>query len=145
MMLGDGQLRGALERQIRDLGLSGRVALPGRNSPDQVARHMQAADLLCVSSDNEGVPNVVLEAFACGLKVVATNVGGLPEIVTAPHLGILVPPGDPARFADGILEALSNPAEPGKITRHAENFSWPHAAAACLKLLDHPGPGGGIA
>ena len=62
---------------LRKLGLTDIVTLLGRQSSAQVADLMRAVDLLCIPSDNEGLPNVLLEAFSCGLQVVSTDVGGI--------------------------------------------------------------------
>jgi glycosyltransferase involved in cell wall biosynthesis len=109
--------------------------MPGRKSPTEVARHMQAADLLCMSSHNEGLPNVILEALACGLRVVSTNVGGINEVVNAGALGGFVNEPTPNNFAAAITDVLSHPAEQDKILAHASQFSWDKAASAYMELL----------
>src|SRR3546814_5870610 len=87
--VGDGPARSALARRRDEHGLGERVILAGARPHAELPTWMQAADLLCLPSHSEGVPNVVLEAMSCGLPVVATRVGGIPEVL--PDLaGILV-------------------------------------------------------
>jgi glycosyltransferase involved in cell wall biosynthesis len=136
MMIGDGPLRPQLEQQIERSRLSGQVTLAGRKSPAEVTRHMQAADLLCVPSDNEGVPNVLLEAFSCGLRAVATRVGGVPEMLTEDFLGRLVERRNPVEMAQAISDVLALPVQTEKITAHAGKFSWEQTAAAYAALLE---------
>lgn len=140
LYLGDGDLLPALSRRATLLGLDNRVDCLGRRSPEVVARFMQAADLLCVSSHNEGVPNVVLEALACGLPVVGTHVGGLPEILSDSELGLLVPPNDAHEFARGISTMLGRSVSADRIACCAKRFRWSHTATAYHALLD-PQPG----
>jgi glycosyltransferase involved in cell wall biosynthesis len=74
-------------------------------------RLMPAWDLAVISSYTEGLPNVALEALAAGVPVVATEVGGVPEIVRDGLNGFLVPPGNPTELARAILRALQSEAE----------------------------------
>ena len=104
---GEGPLRFEIERRISGAGLAGRVQLVGLRS--DVPELLRSIDLLALPSDREGLPNVVLEAMATGLPVVATAVGGTPEIVREGLTGRLVPPGDPETFARAIVEILSEP------------------------------------
>ncbi len=136
VMIGDGPLRPQLEQRIQSNRLTSQVTLAGRKSPAEVTRHMQAADLLCVPSDNEGVPNVLLEAFSCGLRAVATRVGGIPEILTEDLLGRLVERRKPLVMAQAISEVVSFPAQTEKITAYAGMFTWEQTAAAYAALLN---------
>jgi glycosyltransferase involved in cell wall biosynthesis len=90
---------------------------------------MQAADVFCLPSIREGCPNVILEALSCGRPVVATTVGGIPELIE-PHNGVLVPPSEPAALADALDQALGREWDSAEIRRHASRFSWETSAAA---------------
>ena len=107
-VVGDGPLRGALERRAAQLGIRERVAFLGPVRP--VAPVHAALDLLVVASHFEGCSNVILEAMAAGKPVVATSVGGNPELVAAGETGALVPDSDPAAMAEAILATIGDPA-----------------------------------
>jgi glycosyltransferase involved in cell wall biosynthesis len=83
-----------------------------------------ALDLLVLPSLTEGLPNVVLEAFAYKTPVVATAVGGVPELVKDGETGWLVPPRDPHALAQAILDALSNPEEAAAAPKMHINTCW---------------------
>ncbi|MDB6056610.1 MAG: hypothetical protein JWO95_454 [Verrucomicrobiales bacterium] len=135
VMLGTGPREAQMRQRADALGFGKQVLMPGRKSPTEVARYMQAADLLCLSSHNEGLPNVILEAFACGLRVVSTNVGGISEVVNDPAFGALVNEPVPNAFAKAVANVLSQPVHEDKIISHASKFSWDKATAAYLDLL----------
>jgi glycosyltransferase involved in cell wall biosynthesis len=109
VLFGDGPLRPALTRQIVAGGLSDAFALTGfRTDVDHFLPHL---DLVVLPSFTEGLPNTALEAFAAGVPVVATAVGGTPEVIEEGVNGYLVPPGDPRELARRILEALGDEEE----------------------------------
>jgi glycosyltransferase involved in cell wall biosynthesis len=97
---GDGPDKPALEAEIARLGLHPSVELLGTR--DDVDELLAAADLFVLSSDSEGLPMSVLEAMAAGLPVVATAVGGIPELVADRETGMLVPPRDTTALAEAI-------------------------------------------
>src|SRR5262249_44705702 len=111
------------------------VIFGGRKEAAGVARYMQAADVLCLSSENEGVPNVILEAFATGLQVLATAVGGIPEVVCDDFLGRLVPPGSVEEMVSAIDDLLARPRESDAIRKHASRFTWGKASDSYFQLL----------
>jgi teichuronic acid biosynthesis glycosyltransferase TuaC len=135
VMLGSGPLEADMRKQADALGHGANVLMPGRKSPTEVARYMQAADLLCMSSHNEGLPNVILEAFACGLRVVSTNVGGINEVMNDEKFGQLVKEPDPKIFAETIRNVLASPLHEEKILSHASQFSWDKGANVYMELL----------
>ena len=134
-MLGEGPLQAEILRRAHERGVGNRVMLPGRKAPAEVARFMQAADVLVVPSDNEGVPNVLYEAMSCGLRTVATSVGGIPEILALDILGRLVAPKNSPAMAQAIADLLAVTASPEKIISHARQFSWERTATEHLRLL----------
>jgi glycosyltransferase involved in cell wall biosynthesis len=108
ILVGNGKLRREIERQVAGLGLEQRMIFLGIR-PDSVGI-MALSDVVALSSYEEGFPNVVLEAMAAGRPVVATRVGGVPEVVEDGLTGLLVPQRDPAGMAAAILHLLRNKA-----------------------------------
>jgi glycosyltransferase involved in cell wall biosynthesis len=104
VLFGDGALRGALARQIDAAGLAGRFILAGFR--DDLDRYIPWLDVLALPSYTEGLPNVVLEACAAGVPVVATAVGGTPEVIEDGENGYLTPPGDAKALAGCLLAVL---------------------------------------
>ncbi len=133
--VGEGELRSELSSRAQALGCADRVRFAGLLPPARVVAHMQAANLLVVPSRNEGIPNVIREAFACGLPVVATHVGGIGEVITEDWLGELVPSENPPAMAAAIAARLTGQPEAERIRRHAEGFSWERTVADCLGFI----------
>jgi len=109
LVVGDGPHRAALEQRAAALGLASRVHWAG--ATDAVPDHLAAADLFVLPSLTEALPTVLIEAMAAGLPVVATTVGGIPEMVDHPGSALLVPAADPQRLADAVIRALSSPLQ----------------------------------
>jgi glycosyltransferase involved in cell wall biosynthesis len=101
---GDGRLREAVTRRITKLGLGGRFVLAGFR--DDLDRFLPHWDLTVIPSFTEGLPTIALESYAAGVPVVATAVGGNPEVVIDGVDGYLVPPGDPSALARRVLDLL---------------------------------------
>lgn len=121
--VGSGAAAEVLARRARQLGIADRVDLAGARPHEQLPTWMQAADLLSLPSHNEGVPNVVLEAMACGLPVVATRVGGIPEVLPG-QAGILVPARDRAALGHALADALQREWPRDAILEQADKFRW---------------------
>ncbi len=112
VMIGDGPLRAAAADLLKKAGLSDVIWLPGDRN--DVAEIMRGLDLFVLPSLAEGISNTILEAMASGLPVVATSVGGNPELVMHGQTGTLVPPSDPNKMALAIHDYVLNP-EKGKL------------------------------
>jgi glycosyltransferase involved in cell wall biosynthesis len=108
VILGEGELRAPLERQVKDLHLEKVVRLPGFR--DDVLSLVKSADLFAMSSVTEGLGSTVLDAMAMGLAVVGTRAGGIPEAVVHGETGLLVPAGDPKPLAAALVRLLKDPA-----------------------------------
>lgn len=102
--------------------------------PDQVAVWMAAADLVTLPSYMEGCPNVVLEALACGRPVVATTVGGIPEIMSN-ECGRLIPPRDSAALAEALNAVLDRPWDAAEISSHWGR-SWNTVAKELMEIFE---------
>jgi glycosyltransferase involved in cell wall biosynthesis len=106
LILGEGELRSALERQVHDLGLDRHVLLPGFRA-DAIGLQ-KSFDVFAMSSVTEGLGSAMLDAMACGTPVVATRAGGIPEAIVDEQHGLLVPPHDPGALAKAIVRLLSD-------------------------------------
>lgn len=107
VIFGEGFLRPELENAVADAGIRHRFLLPGFRSDVRSLFH--DIDIFVLPSYTEGLPNVILEAFACRKPVVATSVGGTPEVVQHGENGFLVPVEEMDRFAEAILRLASDP------------------------------------
>jgi L-malate glycosyltransferase len=107
ILIGDGCERSNIERKISDLGLQECFCFLGRRS--DVPELLSCCDLSVLPSWAEGLPNAVIESLAAGLPVVATRVGGIPEIIEDGESGLLVPPHNPNCLAEAILRILNDP------------------------------------
>lgn len=133
LVIGDGPLRGELESVTASLGE--RVRLIKRQPLERIPLYMAAADILVLPSHSEGTPNVVLEALASGRRVVATSVGGVPDLITSDKLGSLVPPGDPDALSAGIVSALRSSYDPNEVARLGARGGWAASASALHAVL----------
>jgi glycosyltransferase involved in cell wall biosynthesis len=109
---------------VQAAGAGDRVHMLGAVPHGELARVLSAADVFVLSTRNEGWANVLLEAMACGLPVVATDVGGNAEVVAHPGLGSIVPFGDPKALGTALDAALSTDWDRDAIRRHAEANDW---------------------
>jgi len=108
-IVGDGPLRRQVEALTREMGLQVRVRFWGLRA--DVSNLMNGADAFVMSSSREGLPNVLLEAQACGLPAVVTNVGGNSEVVIHEKTGFIVPPQNPEALAEAMLRLMDLPVE----------------------------------
>jgi glycosyltransferase involved in cell wall biosynthesis len=104
VIVGEGPERRAIEARVAGAGLADSVHLVG--AAGDVVSYLRAADLFVLASDTEGMPGAALEAMAVGLPVVATAVGGTPEVIVDGETGLLVAPGDPAALASAVIRLL---------------------------------------
>ena len=141
VIAGAGPLKGALEGLAREMDVSGRVTFVGAVPQSELPALYSAADALILASSNEGLPNVIMEAIACGTPVIATKVGGIPEIIDSRAAGIVLEERSDSAIADAVTSLFSDP--PGRIAtaKLAENFRWSETTAAQLalfrRIVDH--------
>src|SRR5262249_5261466 len=127
-VIGDGPQRAALESQIARHDLTDRVFLLGQRPQSELAEWHSAADLFCLASHREGCPNVVIEAMACGLPVVAPDVGGVGELISKPEYGITLPSPTADKFAEAITTALKANWNRAEIAEAGAARSWADVA-----------------
>jgi teichuronic acid biosynthesis glycosyltransferase TuaC len=134
VLVGEGPLRSELETKTRAASLGSRFRMAGRATSAQVAQWMAASNAFCLPSYSEGCPNVIVEALACGRPVIASDVGGIPELMDDSR-GVLLPPRDPERLAGAILATLDRPWDEAGIARSAKR-SWDDCARETMDLLN---------
>jgi len=127
-ILGEGVYRAALEELLREKKLQDRVFISGDRPNEELGLWFSAADVSCLLSSQEGWPNVVSEALACGTPVLATRAGGIPEIITTPEFGMLVE-RNVQSIAAGLEQALAKPWNRAEIARRSGSRSWNAVAA----------------
>jgi glycosyltransferase involved in cell wall biosynthesis len=135
VIIGSGPEEGRLRRLVETLDLAQQVRFAGAIPHDDLVRWYAAADCFCLATEREGWPNAVLESLACGTPVVATAVGGVPEIVRSDGVGILVGSTDEA-FARGIRAALERRWDRAEIARFGASHSWDAAAKAVVAIFE---------
>lgn len=133
-VVGGGEAAARLEAALVPLGARARMV--GELPHEEVSAWMAAADLVVLPSWSEGTPNVVIEALACGRRVVATRVGGTPDLITSALLGSLVPPRDVAALTEAIAHALDTPYDPHQVAAAASASSWDDSAAQLHVVLE---------
>ncbi len=142
-IVGDGPFRRRLEQFLEEHNLASRVRLiPGT---DDVRSRLWNASVFALGSKSEASPNVIIEAMAVGLPVVATSVGGVPELVEDGRTGLLTPPRDPRRLSDALVELLANEtlrarmgaaARERALTRHSFAVTVPKLEKLMLEVFE---------
>jgi glycosyltransferase involved in cell wall biosynthesis len=115
LLIGDGPHRNRLEEITAAIGLTDRVLFAG--SRDDIPRMLSAADLFVLPTLTEALPTVIAEAMAAGLPIVASAVGGIPEMVSHGDTALLVPPADPGALTDAVVRILTNPRQAAAMGR----------------------------
>jgi glycosyltransferase involved in cell wall biosynthesis len=134
LLVGDGAERGNLEALIERLGLGGVVTLLGFRR--DIADILESSDLAVCCSDFEGGPLSVMEYMSAELPVIATDVGGLPELI-GPETGILIPPRDPVALAEAALALIGDPVRRRRLGRAgAEMREAEYSPAAYIDRLE---------
>lgn len=133
-LLGEGFYRARLEALAHEAGMQDRLHLVGSKPNEELAVWFSAADVSCLASAREGWPNVLLESLACGTPVLATRVGGVPEVITSSELGVLVDQ-DVASIARGLEQALERQWDREALVRYAQTRTWDVVAAEVERYL----------
>ncbi len=150
VLAGDGPERAALEALAASLDLSEAVRFAGPLANDAMPALYQASDLVLNPSLADNMPISVLEALACGVPVVSTNVGGIPALLQHGVTGLLVSPGDAPAMAQAMLALLRESQQARQLVdhglAHAAQFDWRHVApqlaALYRRILATPRPSG---
>ncbi|WP_319633620.1 glycosyltransferase family 4 protein [Pelagibius marinus] len=134
-IVGTGPERGRLELLARDLTVADRVSFLGSVPHKRMPEVYSAADLLLLASEREGWPNVLLEAMACGTRVVTTRVSDVAEIVNSPIAGICLSERRADCLARAIRRLLAAPVPCAQTRAHALNFTWDATTAGQIALF----------
>ena len=135
LIVGEGPERAALVDKVHRQGVATRVHFLGNKTQDELAEYYSAADVLVLASRNEGSPNVLLEAMACGTPVVVSDIPGMDEIVQSAAVGRLFSSGDAMALVNSINSLLHERPDRQTIRRYAENFGWQATTDAQLSLF----------
>jgi len=126
-VVGDGSQRRSLENLARELGLRN-TTFQGRVDPNSITDVYDAADIYLNASEIDNQPLSLLEAFACGLPIVTTDAGGIPDIVTHEVTGIVIPRGDYVQMAERAISLLNSPTRARQMVEHGRSecvkYSW---------------------
>jgi glycosyltransferase involved in cell wall biosynthesis len=146
----DGDHGAVVRRRIAERGLAGRVVLAGPKSQAELLDEYRRADALCLpcrivdGGDRDGIPNVLVEAMACGLPSVSTAISGIPELIEHERNGLLVPPDDPRAIASALARIHTDRELAGRVARAAratvgERFDGDRLAGRLLELFTGAG------
>lgn len=129
----EGSYEPTLRALVKELGIEERVTFLGAVPPGTLAELMSAADVFCLASSREGWPNVVHEALACGCPAVASDVGGVPDMIPGESHGYVVPAGDQQELTRALEAAFRRDWDREAISRRARSRSWKQVALEVLE------------
>jgi teichuronic acid biosynthesis glycosyltransferase TuaC len=135
VLLGDGPERKMLEQRMQQAQIVDKVRFVGTVTQAEVGKWMSAASLLCLPSLNEGTPNVVVEALASGVPVVASRVGGIPDLVRDGENGMLVPPTDVHALANALDAVLNQDWNAQTVAQSVAHLTWRSIAERNCEFL----------
>ena len=137
VLVGAGPDAAHLAAAAQDFGVADRVQFAGRLPQADLAAYFSAADVSVLASAREGWPNVLLESMACGTPVVATDVGGVREIVTSSAAGTVVADRTPQALAEAISKTLAALPDRAQTRAHAEKFGWDDTTNGQIELFQN--------
>lgn len=133
LIIGSGPMQNEMDELVEQKELQDHVIFLGRKQHYEIPDYLACANILCLPSLREGCPNVVLESLSCGTPVVASRVGAVPDILSKPEYGVMVPPQQPKEIADAIIQGLSIDKQS---MPKFEWYDWNDNATKVLKQLD---------
>lgn len=136
IIAGSGPEKSHLEKLASRLGVAERVKLVGQIPNDELRWLFSAADALALCSSREGWPNVLLESIACGTPVIATNTGGVSEIISSPIVGRLMESRSPAALAKQFDDIIRHKPAQSELLKFAKYFGWQATSNAQIELFN---------
>jgi len=131
----EGNFAAEIHSAVKETGMEGAVHFVGVLKPPVLAEYMSAADVFCLASSREGWPNVVHEALSCGVPAVASDVGGVREMIPSADYGLVVPAADQASLTAALREALRIEWDRARIADWGQSRSWIVVAAETAAVL----------
>jgi len=135
-LIGSGEERKSLERLANKANITSKVHFMGNINHQNLVDWYNAADVLCLPSLREGIPNVILESLACGTPIVSTEVNGIPEVLSNGKNGFLVPPRNSNLLANALSIALSKEWDRSYLVSTVNTFSWVKNTNNYLALMN---------
>ncbi len=137
---GDGQLMESIKASLEEGGVTARVNLQGWISHDDLPKHLNQLRLLVLPSYTEGLPNIMLEAMACGTPVLATPIGAIPDVIIDGKTGFIMENNSPECIVENVIRALNSPdlvqiAEAGRLFVE-QNFTFESTVARWKEVLE---------
>jgi len=129
----EGRYEGTLHELVRELAVEPYVHFAGNVPAEVLAEYMSATDVFCLASNREGWPNVVNEALGCGAPVVASDVGGVPDLIPSPEYGTVVPIDDQAALESALRSALLKTWNRSAIAAWGQSRSWEQVAGEVMR------------
>jgi teichuronic acid biosynthesis glycosyltransferase TuaC len=136
LMVGEGPAKERIRQLVRELGLQNTVLFIPELPSEIIPIVMNSADVFCLPSIREGWPNVLTEALGCGIPAVASQVGGIPEILTSPDYGMMVPPENPDALAEALATALGKSWDAATIAESVRHRTWHTVATEVLDQVE---------
>jgi len=137
IIIGHGKQDHYLKALVKKLNLEDRVRFLGLINQKELQLYYGAADALVLASKSEGIANVLLESMACGTPVIASRVGGLPEMVNTPESGVLLEERTPQAIVKAVSILFRNYPDRSDTRRYAERYSWDSTSKQHLSLIDN--------
>ena len=135
LIVGDGPLKSKLQHKVGYLRMEKKILFFDAVPHNETVKWYNAADVFCLPSLWEGCPNTIIESLACGTPVVASNVGGIPDLVPDDSYGLLVPPGDSASLAAALSDALEKKWDREHIASYGSQNTWNDVAQRVVDVF----------
>jgi len=135
VIVGQGDMQQRLQNLVRQFGLTARVRLVEPVPQATLADWYAAADAMILASSREGLPGVVLESLACDTPVIATDVGGIGEVLKTPETGVLLSERTPSAIIAGVRRLFARYPEPGSVRDYAQRFDWQATSQGARAIL----------
>lgn len=135
LIIGDGPEESRLRDLARALDVADRVRFVGLVPQQDLPRYYSAADMLVLASSREGMANVLLESMACGTPVVATAVGGTPEVVTTDVAGVMMTERSPQGLVRAVRQLQGCYPDRAAVRRHTEGYGWEQTSSGQRELF----------